>query len=399
MGEEMLNREIKPADWVDAIITQGINAKASDIHFEPQRDKFVVYYRIDGVLHFVDSMPLAYLETAIAHLKILAHLDITEHRRPQDGHILFQPKSLLYTQPIDLRLSIFPTAFGEAAVLRVLQRKDLLFESLEKLGMESETAERLRKILQKPSGMILVTGPGGSGKTTTLYTILNYLANQKPKLNIMTLEDPIELLLPGIRQSQIFPEIGFTFAEGLRSILRQDANVIMIGEIRDKETAEISVRASLMGCLFFSTMHTINSVGAIIRFLEFGLPRSLIASSLLAIIAQRLVRVICPHCKVKAEPDRELMKLVGISKEDESKLFKGKGCQFCDNTGYLGRTGVFEVMFVDKEIQRLILEGAHFTEIEKQAQKNGMQTLQEAAVKKVLEGVTTLEEALRVIPF
>jgi len=395
---EEFYKEIRPADWVDNIISQAITAKASDIHFEPQRDKFVVYYRIDGILNLVDSMPLAYLEPTIAHLKVLAQLDITERRRPQDGHILFQPKTLLFTQPIDLRLSIFPTVFGECAVIRILQRRDLVFESLEKLGMDSDTAERLRNVLQRPSGMILVTGPGGSGKTTTLYTILNFLASKKPKLNILTLEDPIELSLPGIRQSQIRPEIGFTFATGLRSILRQDPNVIMIGEIRDKETAEISVRAALMGCLFFSTMHTINSVGAIVRFLEFGIAPSLISSSLLVIIAQRLVRTICPYCKTETQPAEEFIKLAGLSKRGELKFFKGKGCSACNNLGYLGRTGVFEVMFVEKEIQQLILEGKPFTEIEKQARSNGMKTLREVAIEKALEGITTLEEALRVTP-
>lgn len=398
-NKEVSYREIRPAEWVDNIITQGIAAGASDIHIEPLRDKSMVYFRIDGILHSVESIPLAYLETVMGCLKVIAQLDITEHRKPQDGHILFRSKISHLPEPVDLRLSIFPTVLGEAAVLRILNRKDLLFENLEKLGMGSYTADKLTSVLQRPSGMILVTGLGGTGKTTTLYTILNYLQSQKPKRNILTLEDPVELYLPGIRQSQIYPEIGFTFAKGLRSILRQDPNVVMVGEIRDDETAEISIRAALMGALFFSTMHTINSVGAIIRFLEFGLSRSLVASALLTVIAQRLVRTICPHCKVKAKPTERNTELSGISKDDELRLFKGKGCGFCDDSGYLGRTGIFEVMFIDKEIHRLILKGTSFTEIEEKAKNNGMETLQEVAIKKALEGVTTLEEAIRVVPF
>lgn len=398
-SEEISYKEIRPIEWVDNIITQGITKGASDIHIYPLRDNFLVHFRLDGVLHLIDSQPLAYLESVIARLKVMAQLNITERRRPQDGHIYFQPKTSLHPEPVDLRLSIFPTVLGEAAVIRILNRKDLLFEDIEKLGINPNIADGLRKVIQRPSGMILVTGLGGSGKTTTLYTILNFLKSQKPQRNILTLEDPVELLLPGIRQSQIHPEIGFTYTEGLRSILRQDPNVVMIGEIRDKETAEMSIRAALMGALFFSTMHTIDSVGAIIRFLEFRIARSLIASSLLVIIAQRLVRTICPHCKVKAKATKKIIESDRISLEGEPRLFEGKGCGFCDNSGYLGRTGIFEVMFINKEIQRLILEGAQFTEIEKQAQASGMQTLREAAIKKALEGVTTLEEALRVTPF
>ena len=397
--KEVSLREILPDEWVENIISQGIANGASDIHIDTLRNEFMVRFRIEGTLHTIETVPLNYLERVIGCLKVKAQLDVTEQRRPQDGHIFFRPRGSLSPESIDLRISIFPTVFGEAVVMRILNRKDLLFESLEKLGMRPTTAENLRSILQRPSGMILVTGPGGTGKTTTLYTILNYLQSQKLQRNIITLEDPVELYLPGIRQSQIRPEIGFTFSRGLRSILRQDPNVIMIGEIRDDETAEIAIRASLMGALLFSTMHTINSVGAIVRFLEFGLPRSLVASGLLAIIAQRLVKTICPHCKEKAKPPEKLINLSGVSKENELKFFRGKGCKFCDNSGYLGRIGIFEVMFVNEEIRRLILEGASFIKIENQAKKDGMETLQEVAIKKTLEGIITLEEALRMTSF
>lgn len=391
-------KDLTPSEWVDRIINRGVEMGASDIHFDFSRNELVVRFRIDGGLHQIDSRLLTDAETVIARLKVMAQLNPAEHRLPQDGHILFQSGNLPISDAIDLRLSIFPTVLGEVAVIRVLNRKEFLFESLEELGMESDIAERLRNILQQPSGMILVTGPGGSGKTATLYTILNFLKSQKQEQNIVTLEDPVELFLPGVRQSHIHIEAGFTFASGLRSILRQDPNVIMVGEIRDDETAEISIRAALMGALFFSTLHTINSIGAIIRFLELGLPPSLIAASLLAIVARRLIRNTCPSCKVKANPSRKLIEISGISKEDELKLYEGKGCNFCYGSGYSGRTGIFEVMFIDKEIQKLVIERAPFTEVERQAKINGMHTLREAAIKKALEGITTLEEAFRVTP-
>jgi len=392
-------KDFSLTEWVDNIIIQGVNRGASDIHFDPFSDKAVVRFRIDGLLHGVETTSLDSLETIIARLKVMAQLNTTEKRKPQDGHILFQSDIVGGAQPMDLRLSIFPTVSGEAAVIRILSRKDFLFESLEKLGMSPETADNIRSMAQKPSGMILATGPGGSGKSSTLYTILNHLKEEKPQKNIITLEDPVEIYLEGVRQSQIHPEIGFTFAEGLKSILRQDPNVIMVGEIRDDETAEISVRAALMGSLFFSTMHTINSVGAIVRFTELGLSRSLIASSLLVVIAQRLVRTICPHCKEEIIPDKKLLAMSGIGEELKiSKLYHGKGCDACSNSGYIGRTGVFEVMFINKEIQELIMSGASFNEIENYAKKNGMKTLRQAAIQKAIDGITTLEEAIRVTP-
>lgn len=383
-------------DWIDSILVQGITKGASDIHFDPLKDKVLVRFRIDGILQTVEVVATSFMETIIARLKAMAQIDTIEKRKPQDGHILFHPDS--DAEPIDLRLSIFPTALGEAAVLRVLNRKEFLYEELEKLGMDKAVADKLKEVIQRPSGMVLVTGPGGSGKTSTLYTFLNILNSAKQEHNIITLEDPIELLLPGIRQSQIHPEIGYTFAEGLRSILRQDPDVMMIGEIRDDETAEISVRAALMGALFLSTMHTINSVGAIVRFSELGLSRSLIASSLLAVVAQRLVRTICPNCKEEIIPDKKLIEMSGVSVPEGVKFFHGKGCDSCKGLGYSGRTAVFEIMFIDKDIQQMIMAGASFTEIETQARKSGMKTLREAAMQKVFDGIATLEEVIRVTP-
>jgi type IV pilus assembly protein PilB len=383
-------------DWVDGIIVQGVSKGASDIHFDPLNDKVLVRFRIDGILQTIETVATSFMEMIIARLKAMAQIDTIEKRKPQDGHILFQPDQ--NNEPIDLRLSIFPTALGEAAVLRILNRKEFLFEDLEKLGMDKDVAEKLRGVIQRPSGMVLVTGPGGSGKTSTLYTLLNLLNSAKQEHNIITLEDPIELLLPGIRQSQIRPEIGFTFAEGLRSILRQDPDVMMIGEIRDDETAEISVRAALMGALFLSTMHTINSVGTIVRFSELGLSRSLIASSLLAVAAQRLVRTICPKCKEEIIPDKKLIAASGINIDSGAKFFRGKGCDVCKNLGFSGRTAIFEIMFIGREIQEMIMAGASFTEIEAQAKKSGMKTLREVAMQKAAEGITTIEEAIRVTP-
>ena len=383
-------------DWVDNIIIQGVSKGASDIHFDPLKDKVLVRFRIDGILQTMEAVATSFMEMIIARLKAMAQIDTIEKRKPQDGHILFQSESS--GDPIDLRLSIFPTALGEAAVIRILNRKEFLFEDLEKLGMETGIAGKLREVIQRPSGMVLVTGPGGSGKTSTLYTLLNLLNSAKQEHNIITLEDPIELLLPGIRQSQIRPEIGYTFAAGLRSILRQDPDVMMIGEIRDDETAEISVRAALMGALFLSTMHTINSVGAIVRFAELGLSRSLIASSLLVVIAQRLVRTTCPNCKEEMIPDKKLIAASGVNIDGGAKFFRGRGCDACKSLGYSGRTAIFEVMFIDKDIQQMIMSGASFTETEAQARKSGMKTLREVAVQKAIERVTTLEEAIRVTP-
>jgi type II secretory ATPase GspE/PulE/Tfp pilus assembly ATPase PilB-like protein len=386
-------KETQATAWVNDIISRGISAGASDIHIDPYREEFVVRFRVDGMLHKVDSQIISFFPRVISCLKIMANLDITEHRRPQDGHILFNSKGT-FEDDIDLRVSVFPLVINEAIVIRILGGKNLFFQDFEKLGVYSCDAERLKDILQRSSGMVLSTGPGGTGKTTTLYTILHGLRSQKK--NIITLEDPVEYYIEGLRQSQIRPEIGFDFIDGLKAILRQNPDVIMIGEIRDDKTAEASIRASLMGSLFLSTMHTTNSVGTIVRLLEFNLPRSFIASSLSLIIAQRLVRIICPYC---IEEDKPSVKTFELSKASKNKkFFKGKGCTHCDGDGYFGRKGIFEFMFINKNIQQLIINSAPFTEIEEAAKLNGMHTLREEAVRQAEKGVTTLEEVIRVTP-
>jgi type IV pilus assembly protein PilB len=395
--EEIQNIGVETKEWLDKAINNAIITGASDIHIEPGQDKLLVRFRRDGILQPYDSLGMEYFNYIVTSLKVMAGLDIADTRKPQDGHILFYVKNPMFQEPVNLRLSVFPTIFGEATVLRILERKELIFEKYENLGLEPPDAEKLRSIFQHSVGMVLVTGPGGSGKTTTLYTILNSL--QSLQRSITTLEDPVELSLKGVRQAQIRPEVGFNFASGLRSVLRQDPNVVMVGEIRDDETAEISIRASLMGILFLSTLHTTNSIGAIIRFLELGIPRSLLVSALQVIIAQRLVRIICPSCREKANPPKEFIELAKISKGDEVRFFQGKGCDACFGTGYLHRTGIFEILYTNKQIQRLIMEGANLGEIEAEAKKNGMKTLQEVAVAKALAGITTLEEAIRIAPF
>lgn len=381
-------------DLLDNIIISAIEKNASDIHVEPKEDFLRILMRVDGVLHEVEKLPIKTSEKIISRLKVMANLNIVEQRKPQDGHILFKSRRA-GMEDTDLRLSIFPSVRGEVAVMRVLNRDDLLFDSLEALGMEKDHAEKIRMIIKQSSGMVLATGPGGSGKSTTLYTILNSMKGSGK--NIMTLEDPVELNLKHVRQAQIQPEIGFDFADGLRSILRQDANVVMVGEIRDDQTAQIALRASLMGVLFFSTMHTTSSIGAIARFVELGIPRSFISSAMRAVIAKRLMRMICRDCKAAdVNPSKKLMEEFGVTPEQAASLQKGQGCKACSGSGYKGRVGVFEVLIVDEAIQDMILESATYREIEHAAIENGMKTLKQAALEKALAGDTTLEEVLRV---
>ncbi len=390
------NTQVTPSDWIQETLETAIKANASDIHIEPSALNMVIRARIDGILRVVDQLDISYLNPIIACLKVMSGLNITETRHPQDGHILFTMNSKSDAVSIDMRLSIFPTIFGEAAVLRIQNRKDLIFEDPKKLGISTVDFERMQFVLQQSEGMVLVTGPGGSGKTTTLYTLLNSI--QTTQRNIITLEDPVELQLNGIRQAQIHPEIGFDFAQGLRSILRQDANVVMVGEIRDNETAEISIRAALTGILFFSTIHTTNSIGAIIRFIELGIPRSLVASALRVVIAQRLVRNICPYCKEQKAPSERIMDFCRIPLEYQGNFYAGKGCEKCFGTGYQGRRGIFETLFVTEEIQRLIIEGAQLNQIESEAKRSGLLTLRELALALALKGEISLDEVIRMTP-
>lgn len=375
------------------IIDGAINERASDIHLEPQENAMRVRYRIDGVLQDVMHIPLQIQASVISRIKILSNMDITEKRVPQDGHMNIKKGG----REFDIRVATFLTINGEKVVMRILSR-DTMMMDLEKLGLNIKDLDTIKELIEKPHGMILVTGPTGCGKTTTLYSILSRLNSQAE--NIVTIEDPVEFKLEGINQSQINPGAGITFAKGLRSLLRQDPNIIMVGEIRDAETAEMAVQASLTGHLVFSTLHTSNAPSAVTRLAYMGVKEYLIAASVIGVAAQRLVRVICPHCKEPYRVDvRELFSTFGVATERKGKavLYRGRGCKFCSNTGYLGRVGIFEVMKMSEAVKNVILQGGHAPEIRLAAVREGMNTLRHSAFGKVVEGVTTVEEIRRAV--
>lgn len=381
-----------PEEWVNYILIRSVKEGASDIHIEPFHEKFLVRFRIDGLLHNVDEEPIDFHETVISRFKIISQLDITEKRKPQEGHAVLNVPGQSHN--IDFRISVFPTIFGEAAVIRVLGRKELVFDSFEDMGMTPKDSELFREMIKKPHGMILVTGPAGCGKSTTLYTTLNQI--RSPAKSIITLEDPVEYQMDLVRQSQINQDIGYTFLSGMRSILRQDPDVIMIGEIRDKETADIAVRAALTGRLLLSTLHTNDSVGAVTRFLEFSIPPSFVASSLLVVVAKRLVRKVCNHCAQSYVPPEKMLQEAGVAPSalPTKKFNRGAGCAECRFKGYHGRTPIFEILTVDKEIENLILQGATAPKIVDVARSKGMRLLREEALRLAFAGETTLEEAL-----
>ncbi len=375
---------------VNVIITKAVEARASDIHIEPFEKELRVRYRVDDILREAESLPRHLHAAVTSRVKIMANMDIAERRLPQDGRMRMRVAG----RELDFRIATMPTAYGESVVLRILDRGSLVL-GLEDLGLSEEAGKTFEAMLSKPYGMILVTGPTGSGKTTTLYTVLEKLNG--PEKKILTIEDPVEYHLPGINQIQVKPQIGLTFASGLRHILRLDPNIIMVGEIRDRETAEIAVQSALTGHLVFSTLHTNDSAGAIVRLLEMGVEDYLLASSLIGVVAQRLVRVICKNCKTPYEADeKELGRLGPVDLPEGKKLFKGTGCEECDHRGYKGRTGIFEVLPVDREIGRIILDRPESSVIQKAAVKKGMATLREEGVNKVLQGITTIEEIIRV---
>ena len=382
--------QTSPAEWVNLVIEFAAEKNASDIHFDVGFGKFAVRIRVDGVLETLSEQSTEFYEMIISRLKIMSVLNTTERHQPQEGHaILKRSNATLGT--IDLRVSIFPTVYGEAAVLRILNRKEFIFDKFEDMGMIPADAELLRTMIHKPNGMILITGPSGSGKSATLYTALKQI--QTKEKNIVTLEDPVEYQLEYVRQSQINSDIDYTFARGMRSILRQDPDVIMIGEIRDSETAEIAVRAALAGRLLFSTLHTNGTVDAIMRFLEFGIPRSFVATALRLVVAKRLIRTLCKDCVEPHRPPDKVLQDAGIT-DANIPLYHGKGCPNCDDTGFRGRTGIYEFFVVDKDIQALIVENASFNEIVALAQQKGLRLLRQSAIDLALSGQTTLEEAL-----
>jgi type IV pilus assembly protein PilB len=379
---------------VNHIFTEAISKGASDIHIEPYEDRARVRYRIDGLLYEALTLPLKYKDGVISRVKVLTKMDIAEKRLPQDGRIKIQMKLAGRMKNIDIRVSTTPTIFGEKVVMRLLDREGLMLD-MAKLGFEPESLRKFEEAIFKPWGMILVTGPTGSGKTNTLYSAIGRI--NSPDTNIMTVEDPVEFNIGGINQVQVHETIDLTFASVLRSFLRQDPNVILVGEIRDNETADIAVKASLTGHLVLSTLHTNDAPSTIIRLIDMGIDSYLVATSVILIAAQRLVRRICPACKEEvAIPPKALLN-VGFSEEEAAtmKIYKGKGCPKCNNTGYKGRIALYEVMQVSPTIRDMILSGASVADIRKQAIDEGMLTLRQSGLTKIHNGVTTIEEVIR----
>ena len=377
---------------VNSILLDAISEKASDIHIEPEEKQIRVRYRIDGVLYESSVFPPKHMQQAItSRLKIMSKLNIAEKRLPQDGRIRIRTEG----RDIDFRVSCLPTYFGEKIVMRMLDKSNLSI-SLDALGFGDHTLESLRQALTHPHGMLLITGPTGSGKTTTLYSGLNEVNTSD--VNIITVEDPVEYQLEGINQVPVHAEIGLTFAAGLRSILRQDPDIVMIGEIRDSETADIAVKAALTGHLVFSTLHTNDAAGAISRLDDMGIEPFLISSSLVMVAAQRLVRRICLNCKQSYEVSRDTLTHLFpvVLKQSKVQLFKGAGCSLCKGSGYKGRLALLEVLLVDDPVRNLIIERANAGVIKAQAIQQGMQSLRMEGMAKVFEGVTTIDEVLRV---
>lgn len=374
---------------VNMFITRAVEGRASDIHVEPFEDEMKVRYRIDGVLHDIESTPKRLQAAIVSRIKIMAKLNIAERRLPQDGRIRLR----VGENELDLRVSTIPVLYGESVVMRILRKEGIVID-LELLGFGPQTLRSFNQLITKPNGIILVTGPTGSGKTTTLYGALDKI--NSPDKKIITVEDPVEYQLKGVNQIQVKPQIGLNFANTLRHIVRQDPDIIMIGEIRDLETAEIAIQSALTGHLVFSTLHTNDAPSAITRLLDMGVENFLLSSTIRGILAQRLVRVICPACKEKdtAISDREELKLFGI--DTTQSLYHGKGCEQCASTGYYGRAGIFELLVVDDEIRKLILKSADANQIRNTAKQYGMRTLLEDGAEKIKAGVTTLSEILRV---
>lgn len=390
---EAISKEAPIIQLVSMLIVQGVKDRASDIHIEPNEKGLLIRFRVDGILHDIRTLPNTIKSAIISRIKILAKMDIAERRLPQDGR--FQVK--FGTREVDLRVSTIPTVLGEKVVLRLLDKSKGLIK-LEQLGFIPEQLDEFKSIISKSYGIILLTGPTGSGKTTTLYAALNQV-NSKDK-NIITVEDPVEYKLARINQIQIKPKINLTFANTLRSILRQDPDIIMVGEIRDTETAQIAVQAALTGHLVFSTLHTNDAASALTRLIDMDIETFLISSSVIGVIAQRLVRVICEKCKEKYTPEKNV--LSGLNIKDKSnddgkvKLYRGTGCSFCKNTGYYGRTSIYELIVLDEEIRSLVISKASSNVIKAAAIKKGMKTLKDSGLKKVMQGITTIEEVIRV---
>jgi type IV pilus assembly protein PilB len=390
------NQAIKSADapvvrLVETILTGGIENRASDIHLEPQQPDMKVRYRIDGLLQDALQVPSSAERQVISHIKILADMDISEKRLPQDGHISMEHGGKLF----DLRVSSLPAVGGEKIVIRILDT-DTGLRTLDEQVTNPEDMQTFRTLLGNPHGMILLTGPTGCGKTTTLYSMIRSL--NRTERNIVTVEDPVEYQIPGITQVQVKPDIDLTFAACLRSILRQDPDIILVGEIRDEETAEIAVSASLTGHLVLSTLHTNNAVGVVSRFVNLEVPPYQVASALLGVVSQRLVRLICQRCRTSYQPSKKENEILGLAEAaGPETLYKGAGCEYCRHTGYSGRKAVFEIFVVTPEIRHLIVQDASEDALKEEAIRQGMKTLRMQAMELVKKGQTTLDEVLRVI--
>jgi general secretion pathway protein E len=376
---------------LDHILGYAFEQRASDIHFEPKRDLTLVRLRIDGVLHDVHVIPKIVYEAVVSRIKLLCGANLAEKRRPQDGRIKREQGG----KEVELRVSTMPTAFGEKAVMRIFD-PDILLKSIDELGLSPHDQPKFDEFISRPTGIILVTGPTGSGKTTTLYSILKHLS--RPEVNIITIEDPIEMVFEDFNQVQVRPLIDVTFASSLRTVLRQDPDIIMVGEIRDTDTADHAVQAALTGHLVLSTLHTNDAPSSITRLLDLGVPHFLITSTLVGVIAQRLVRENCPHCAEEYEPteaEAAAMK-IPFEKLKPYHFRRGKGCLHCRETGYLGRTGIYEILGMSEKTRRLVSQQAGSLDIFKAAREEGMRTLKEAAIEKVFRGSTTTTEMVRV---
>ncbi len=376
---------------VNSLLSRAVKSKASDIHVEPFERDLVVRFRIDGVLYDIMHPPKKVQNSVISRIKIMANLNIAEKRLPQDGRIRIK----IAGKDIDIRVSTLPTSFGESVVMRLLDKSKVVL-SLGVIGIEGQNLKTVESLIHKSHGIILVTGPTGSGKTTTLYAMLSQI--NSTDLKIITVEDPVEYQIPGINQIQVNPKIDLTFATGLRSILRQDPDVVMIGEIRDRETAEIAIQASLTGHLVISTLHTNDSASSIARLIDMGVEPFLVSSSVIAIMAQRLLRTVCKECGARYKPSAEELAQIGLdpAKVVDKFVFKAKGCPACLDTGYAGRTGIHEILVMDDELRSMIMKGVEAGRIKRRAMEKGMLTLREDGARKVLAGETTIEELLRV---
>ncbi len=383
-----VSREVPVIKITNMILDEAVRKKSSDILIEPWDKKMRVRFRIDGILQEQASPPWNMHPSIVSRIKVMSDLNIAERRLPQDGRF----KAKVSGREIDFRISILPSSFGEKVAIRILDKSQVTLD-INKLGFSENDIARLKKISKLPHGMILVCGPTGSGKTTTLYSILKFVDD--PHKNLVTVEDPIEFQLEGVNQVTARPDIGLSFAAALRSILRQDPNVIMIGEIRDYDTVDIAIKSALTGHLVLSTLHTTTSSGAIVRLINMGVEPYLINSSLICVVGQRLVRKICPHCKEKYTLKKEIIESLKLEL-DSTSLFKGKGCSQCFNTGYGGRLAISEVLVLSQKIRELILAHAQEHAIKQQARLEGMKTLREEGIKAVLQGLTSLEEVLRV---